>query len=285
MDDMPFNVAPHFFDLEQAQAMNEKLLGKIKKANTPVTAFLNGKKILELGEIDQRLDVLKKWIEHPLVSLGNHTYSHSNYAQSTFDQFKSDVEKNEWLIEVLSDQKVPFFRFPFNATGKDSISRIQMEVFLQNKGYKIAPFTIESVDYLYNALYQTAIKEGKQDSAKMIAQAYIDFTVETFRYYEGVSKELFGRNIKHIFLCHGNLMHANYYLELIDALKKEGYSFISLEEALKDPVYQKTDHYYKKWGVSWIYRWIESPDERMKWMRAGIEPDKEWYQRYAELRN
>lgn len=285
MDDMPFNVAPHFFELEEAENMNLRLLEKIKQADTPVAAFINGKNCLRPGETDRRLSVLKAWIEHPLVSLGNHTYSHSNYAQSTFEKFREDVTKNEWLLEIVDQDSIPYFRFPFNATGQDSTSRLAMEDFLSQKGYQIAPFTLESVDYLFNALYQEALRANQPDSAQMIAHAYIDFTVATFRYYEGVCEEVFGRPIAHIFLCHGNLLHADYYLELIDALKKEGYSFITLEKALEDPVYQKKDHYFKKWGVSWLYRWIQDPDERMKWLRKGIEPDKIWYQRYAELKN
>ena len=285
MDDMPYNVAPHFFSLEEARNMNMRLLEKIQKAGTPVAAFLTGNDCIRVGEAEQRLAVLKAWIDHPLISLGNHTYSHSNYAQSSFEQFRQDIEKNEWLVEVITKDSIPYFRFPFNATGGDSTSRMVMEEYLLGKGYEIAPFTLESVDYLFNALYQEAIRAEQADSAHMIAQAYIDFTVATFRYYEGVSEEVFGRPIAHIFLCHGNLLHADYYLELIAALKEEGYTFISLKEALKDPIYSQTDHYHKKWGISWIYRWIEDPEERMTWMRKGIEPSKEWYQRYAELKD
>lgn len=281
---MPFNVVPHFFDLTEAERMNTRLLEKIEKAQAPVAAFINGKNCLKPGEMDRRMAVLEAWIEHPLITLGNHTYSHSNYAQSTYERFKEDIEKNEWLIKLLSEEDLAYFRFPYNATCQDSSSRVAMAQFLSRKGYQTAPFTLESVDYLYNALYQDAIRANQADSAKMIAEAYIDFTVATFQYYEGVCDEIFGRPITHIFLCHGNLLHADYYLELIDALKQEGYTFISLEEALNDPVYQQTDHYNKKWGISWIYRWIEDADERMKWLRKGIEPDKIWYDRYANLK-
>jgi hypothetical protein len=38
-------------------------------------------------------------------------------------------------------------------------------------------------------------------------------------------------------------------------LKAKGYRFISLEEALKDPVYSQPETYVGPGGFSWIHRW------------------------------
>ena len=34
------------------------------------------------------------------------------------------------------------------------------------------------------------------------------------------------------------------------------YSFVSLEDILKDPAYQSEDTYYKSNGISWLHRWV-----------------------------
>ena len=43
--------------------------------------------------------------------------------------------------------------------------------------------------------------------------------------------------------------------DVLAMLKKRGYRFISLEEALKDPAYQQPENYVEPGGVSWIQRW------------------------------
>lgn len=40
---------------------------------------------------------------------------------------------------------------------------------------------------------------------------------------------------------------------------------------MKYPVYQGPNNYHKKWGISWLYRWIDSQEKRLEWMY--MEPD------------
>jgi hypothetical protein len=42
---------------------------------------------------------------------------------------------------------------------------------------------------------------------------------------------------------------------MIQMMKKRGYEFISLEEALRDKAYQLPDSYTGRNGTSWIQRW------------------------------
>ncbi|HVE57938.1 MAG TPA: hypothetical protein VNB22_13985, partial [Pyrinomonadaceae bacterium] len=38
-------------------------------------------------------------------------------------------------------------------------------------------------------------------------------------------------------------------------LKKRGYKFVSLEEALKDEAYRLPDNFVRRNGISWLHRW------------------------------
>ena len=44
-------------------------------------------------------------------------------------------------------------------------------------------------------------------------------------------------------------------MELVEMLKKRGYKFVTLDEALTDEVYKLPDTYTGKWGISWLQRW------------------------------
>jgi hypothetical protein len=47
-------------------------------------------------------------------------------------------------------------------------------------------------------------------------------------------------------------------------MKRRGYTFVTLEEALKDPAYAEPDALYKN-GVSWIHRWRMAKGLEQKW--------------------
>jgi hypothetical protein len=75
------------------------------------------------------------------------------------------------------------------------------------------------------------------------------------RYYEAQADSLFGRQIPQTLLTHANTINAVYMGDLLTRLKQSGYSFIPLEEALKDEAYRSKDGYIGKGGISWIHRW------------------------------
>src|SRR5690606_8971677 len=96
----------------------------------------------------------------------------------------------------------------------------------------------------------------------------VEKTLEYFDFFEKFSTEKYGRSVNQIYLCHDNLINTDFLEPLINQLKKKKYSFISLDEALTDSVYKQEDTYYKKWGISWFYRWIKTQDERTKYMKS-----------------
>lgn len=283
MDDLFF--AFNDIDIRNIEVENDSLLNSISKLSIPVTVFVNEKSIIKIGETDERLILYNKWVDNPFITIGNHTYSHKNYANTELELFEEDIIQGETITKELlkkANKNLKYFRFPFNCTGKDSVAKAEIFQFLDHKRYTITPFTVESSDYMYNALYCNFIKKGNKSEANKLIEEYIDFTLNLFQYFEGVTNELYGRNIRHIYLCHTNLLNVACFEKLILRLKENGYSFISLDEALEDKIYQSKDYYSDKYGISWIYRWIGNIEERKKLMRK--EPySKEIEQQYNSL--
>lgn len=84
-------------------------------------------------------------------------------------------------------------------------------------------------------------------------------------------------------MCHDNRLNTDHLTTLLEKLKEKEYQFISLNEALTDEVYQQENLYYKKWGVSWVYRWMSDRKERIRLMKA--EPEMmDIYNLYQKLR-
>ena len=97
-----------------------------------------------------------------------------------------------------------------------------------------------------------------------------------------ISEAIYKRPINHIYLCHDNAINADYLAQIIEKLRREKYEIVNLEESLTDVIYEQSDSYYKKWGISWLYRWMATQKERTEWMKQ--EPSlSEIEERYTEV--
>src|SRR5205823_12247646 len=115
-------------------------------------AFVNEVRLQVQGETDARVAVLKRWADSGVV-LGNHTYSHADLNALTVDQYEDEIIRGEVVTRRLMEPFNPYplyFRHPFTHTGDTAEKKQAVEGFLAASGYKVAPFTIENSDYIFN---------------------------------------------------------------------------------------------------------------------------------------
>ena len=257
-------------NLFQKDGYESRFLQKLDSLQIPVTIFINEHLLYKGDSLSMNVQLLNSWAEKELVTLGNHSYSHQRYSTSNSKEYSTEVSKGEKMSKSLAkkyNKSLKYFRFPYNDLGKDSLQHYQGRSLLKVKGYAIAPFTIESSDWMYNRVYQHFLDQGELEKARKIGEAYVSKTLEYFDFFEDFAQKEYGRSVKHIYLCHDNALNTDYLPLLVQKLKERNYGFISMEEAMTDPIYQQKDRYYKKWGVSWFYRWQKTQKERMTYMR------------------
>ena len=264
IDDVPNTVK------YQKDGFRSELLEKLDSLNIPVAIFINEGFLYKNKFKKQNVDLLNDWISKDYITAANHTYSHCRYSEVKLDSFKTDVEQGEFYSREICKQHnkpLKYFRFPYNDMGIDSLEHTSVYAYLQQRGYTIAPFTIESSDWMFNYVYEYYSKKGDADSAQQIGELYVERTLAYFSFFDSLSLEQYNRPIHQIYLCHDNAINARFLSKIIAALKARNYSFISLEKAMKDPVYSQQSAYYKKWGVSWFYRWMDIQKDRVNVMR------------------
>jgi peptidoglycan-N-acetylglucosamine deacetylase len=76
-----------------------------------------------------------------------------------------------------------------------------------------------------------------------------------FAYYEQLSVKVVGYEPRQILLLHASRLEADHIGELLDLLRKRGYRFITLEDALGDPAYSLPNTYVGEEGTGWIEQW------------------------------
>jgi len=90
---------------------------------------------------------------------------------------------------------------------------------------------------------------------QQLVSSYLSYTTSVFDYYEKLSRDLIGYEPKQILLLHGNWLEADHIGELLQLLRKRGYQFITLQDALSDAAYSMPDEYVGEEGTGWLDHW------------------------------
>lgn len=268
IDDLPIQRAG---TLSEMQDITNALLQQIKQHQLPVIGFVNENQLFAAGqaEVAARTALLEQWLDAGL-ELGNHTYSHPNINQIPLDDYKADVIKGEKVTrELLADRGLDlrYFRHPFLRTGNNPENQSELERFLRKAGYTVAPVTVDNSEWIYAFAYERLLRNGETEAAHAVGEDYLRYMEYVFAFYEQLSTEVIGREIKQTLLIHANRLNGDYLGKLATMLQRRGYQFISLAEALKDEAYRQTTPQVDARGISWLQRWAIG-----KGMPPGDEP-------------
>lgn len=289
IDDLP-EVPPGVHDLKTLQAINRKLVKALTAHKVPAIGFVNESRLYSHDgrEIAPRTKMLKEWLDAGL-ELGNHTWSHPDFFTTPLEQFQQDVLRGEEVTRTLLAQvgkKPRYFRHPFLHTGPNLETRRAFEKFLAEHGYKVAPVTVDNNEYIFAAVYADALAKNDLAMMKRIGAAYVPYMEAMLELYEKHSVSLFGRDIKQTLLLHGNALNADYFGELVQMMKRRGYRFVSLEDALTDEAYRSEDTYAGRAGMSWLQRWALTRNHQPTIALFKLEPNvPEFVRKTYEQRN
>jgi peptidoglycan/xylan/chitin deacetylase (PgdA/CDA1 family) len=260
IDDLPAAFSPSMSAAE-ITSMTAKLLATLQQQKVPAVGFVNEKKLFQkTGEVDERIRALNMWLDAGF-DLGNHTYAHTSINQAGLHAFEEEIVRGETVTtELLArhGKKMRYFRHPYLDTGRDLETRRQAEAFLVARGYRIAPVTMDGWDWNFAGVYDDAKKRGDNALLQQVVSAYLSHHAEVFEYNEKFSKNLLGYEPKQILLLHANNLEADHIGELLDLLRKRGYHFITLDDALSDSAYSLPDTFVGEEGGTWLEHWAIS---------------------------
>lgn len=281
-DDLPFH--PFRAALKDQQRLTAKLLGALERHRAPAIGFVNEDKLLVKGEVDGRIGLLEAWLDAGF-ELGNHNHGHVGFQATPLASYQDAVVRGDavtrWLLSTRG--KAPrFYRHTFTQTGPTKEAKDAFETFLGERGYAVAPFTVEHDDFVFAAVYEDAVTRGHLKEAARIREAYVAHLDPAMETFESMAAELFGRDIPQILLIHASRLNADALEAMLAKLEQRGYRFVSLEEALKDPAYASPDGYIGPRGPSWLLRWSKGLGKATT--RKGQPDPPEWVQaRYEAL--
>lgn len=259
IDDLPAGAAG-FMTADEITSMTTKLLTTLRDQKVPAVGFVNEKKLYKTGEVDARIGALRLWVDYGF-ELGNHTYSHASLNRVSLQTWEDEVIQGESVTRLLlAEHKMTlrYFRHPYLDTGRDLATRRKAEEFLIQRGYRIAPITLDGWDWAFAGIYEDAKKRNDTEMQQKIVKDYLAYHEASFAYAEQESFKVVGYEPRQILLLHASNLEADHIGELLDMLRKRGYRFITLADALSDTAYSLPDTYVGEEGTGWIDHWAIS---------------------------
>jgi len=188
-------------------------------------------------------------------TIGNHTWSHPDYGTLTSAEFRKELSRTDRALRRVAG-KVDYFRFPYLREGESQTSKRLAEEILAEFGYINVPATIDNDEWKYNAEYVAALDSGDTQAAEQVAKRYLAHMRAQTLHFDQVAKSHFGREVKHILLLHMNRINADHLATLLDWYVENDWQFITVEQALTDPLFTAPDLYAGPMGLSQIERVI-----------------------------
>jgi len=248
---------------EALPARHAALIAQLRGAGVPVVGFINEDKLEVDGQVrPERVALLRDWLDAG-AELGNHTYGHVDLHRVGVDAYGEAILKGERVLRPLlaeRGQTPQWFRHPYLRAGRTPEDKIAVRDFLAAHGYRIAPVTVDNGEWVWAFAYERVL-DGQPNTPERAATlerlrlGYVPYMLNKLDYYERQSQALLGYRLPQILLLHANALNAETYAELIAAIGRRGYRFITLDEAMRDPAYAREDGYRGQYGPSWLHRW------------------------------
>ena len=222
---------------------------------TAAYGFINARKLE--GNSDAA-DALKIWAA--TEPIGNHTYGHINLNTNPAEAFEREIDENEPSLELLAgkDGDWHWLRYPFLHEGETDEKRRAVRAYLQAHGYRVAQVTLDWEDYLWNSAYARCAAKSDAPSITWLKSSYLSIESSYLDLGRDLAKMVYGHDINHVLLLHLGAFSRTILPDALDLMQKKGFTFVTLEEAESDPVYEGDPDVGSKYGGTLLELWIEA---------------------------
>jgi beta-lactamase regulating signal transducer with metallopeptidase domain/peptidoglycan/xylan/chitin deacetylase (PgdA/CDA1 family) len=252
----------NIYSIERLNNKTRKLVRGLAANGVKAVAFVNEARLYKEDGTpdDERIALLREWLDAG-HELGNETFSHKSLYNSSVAEFKAEVEQGEKIMSELMRERggrLRYFSYPYLNTGASPEAKAAVEEYLRGRGYRVHPVTIDNMDWLFNKAYIEALRREDDAAAARIRAEYVPYMERMFEFTENYSREVVGREFPQVLMLTAGALNADCFEELAAMIKRRGYTFVTMEQAMKDEAYSLPDTYVGKHGDSWIARWAVS---------------------------
>jgi peptidoglycan/xylan/chitin deacetylase (PgdA/CDA1 family) len=215
-----------------AEQRNRALLDALRAhSNLKAAAFICGRNI----DSDTGLNIVKEWGRAGHI-VANHTYSHWFYPAHSFEEFAQDILRVEALIKALPGF-TKRFRFPALKEGDTIERREKMRAFLKDHGYGTGYVTVDASDWYIDQRLRARLARDPKADLTAYREYYLNHLWDRAAFYDGLSRKVLGRSVKHALLIHHNVLNELFLSDVLRMFQRKGWRLIDAGDAFADPVF------------------------------------------------
>lgn len=168
--------------------------------------------------------------------IADHSFSHLHLNATSTDAYLADIDRSQAWLKGRPGYR-PWFRFPFlDEGGKDKAKRDAVRAGLKARGLANGYVTVDGSDWNMEALTIAAVKAGKTIDRAALKAFYVETLVGAANFYDDLARRTLGRSPAHVILLHETDLAALYIVDLVKALRKDGWEIVTADEAYADPI-------------------------------------------------
>ena len=168
--------------------------------------------------------------------LANHTADHSKLSTTSVEMFLADVDRAEaWLKDKPKYR--PWFRFPYLDEGqKDKKKRDAVRTGLKKRGLMNGYVTVDASDWHMEELALAAARDGKLMDWNAMGELFVESYLQSANFSDDLARRTLGCAPVQMILLHDTDLAAMFVDDLAAALKQDGWTIVSADEAYRDPI-------------------------------------------------
>ncbi len=252
VDDLPWNAGtPPGTD--RAEAVT-RLVATLTQRQIPAVGLVNCDRVTDPRQ-------LSPWTDAKL-ELGNHGANHLDLSSQPLTAWSGDAQRcHDQLVAWFGASR--WFRYPYLHQGNTPEKRDGAYLAVAAMGERVAQVSIDNHEWKYAAKYGTAAAAERA----ALGAAYVEHMAEAAAHFRALAVKKTGRDIKHVLLVHVNALNADHGAAMFDRLAADGWRFVTLDEAMSDPVYALPDTWVSPNGPSWLHRIEPTFADELDWER------------------
>ncbi len=168
--------------------------------------------------------------------IGNHTWSHPNYAHAGYDTFSQDLLKADDALHGRPTFR-KLLRFPYLSEGDTAEARDAMRRFLSTSGYSNASVTIDTSDWYVDQRLRTRLAQKPDQALEPYRRYYLRHLWDRATYYNDLLLSVTGKPGPHTILLHHTELNARFLDDALTMFSAAGWDLIDADDALRDPLF------------------------------------------------
>ena len=172
--------------------------------------------------------------------IANHSFTHPHLNAISAADYLADIDQAEAWLKGRKGYR-PWFRYPFLDEGGDDKAKVaEVRAALKARGLRNGYATVDGSDWNIETQTAEAVKAGKTVDMEALRDLYVETMVGAANFADELSRKTWNRQPAQIIVLHETDIAALYVADLAKALRKDGWTIITADEAYADPIAELT---------------------------------------------